>query len=405
MNITTTLLIGVLLCLALLGVWLVFAQSTKAAPQTKEPPEETPDEDAEVLLRETSPNGNIEAVVEQDDRVVYFYLAGAPETDFGLKACWVRNLAPAPDDFDGDAMKRGDAPMLPEPFCRHPDGAPAFREDSDLRVVWFEEGDAAALLDGSTILSIIPGWSSMEGFHGFARDCIGESSLCTELDTEANVLVDRIRRADRFWRSWDEDPSPWPTIQKDLLEAIGRQLGKEKNYYAIDGKNWPPKALLRIDLEDRIVLVTLGVSIRPMPKVEMSHEDPKPYRRIELAMALSKETPEATIEAAMNYLSGQTKLPWSQYTWLGENHTVPCDAFRSSKTMKNISAVLLVKERKDLPELALPGLWGDPVNVLWMVGITEKERDYAIEHGSEKLLARLDDHDIGSIHRQRPDTF
>lgn len=48
----------------------------------------------EPLLCEVSPNGNIQAIVEQDDRVAYFYLHGAPDTEFGVRACWIRNLEP-----------------------------------------------------------------------------------------------------------------------------------------------------------------------------------------------------------------------------------------------------------------------------------------------------------------------
>jgi hypothetical protein len=52
---------------------------------------------AETLLKEVSPNGNIQAVVESDDEVSYFYLFAAPETQFGMKSVWVGNRSRAPE--------------------------------------------------------------------------------------------------------------------------------------------------------------------------------------------------------------------------------------------------------------------------------------------------------------------
>src|SRR5215813_1149498 len=44
---------------------------------------------AEILLEEVNPNGNIQAVVECDDHVCYFYLFVAPDTQFGMKSVWL----------------------------------------------------------------------------------------------------------------------------------------------------------------------------------------------------------------------------------------------------------------------------------------------------------------------------
>jgi hypothetical protein len=99
----------------------------------------------EVLVEEVSPNGNILAAVEHDGRSVYFYLHGAPDTEFGVRTCWVRNLRQAPATLEDDVMRRGEQPMLPVTFCSHPQGA-ALPDPSTLRVVWFEEGDVPNLL-------------------------------------------------------------------------------------------------------------------------------------------------------------------------------------------------------------------------------------------------------------------
>ena len=48
----------------------------------------------DTLLEDPSPHGNAMAVVEHDGRSVFFYLFGDKESGWGMKTCWVRNLAP-----------------------------------------------------------------------------------------------------------------------------------------------------------------------------------------------------------------------------------------------------------------------------------------------------------------------
>jgi len=103
-----------------------------------------------IVAASVSPNGNIEAYVEQDDRCAYLYLHelrdASFELGFGMKSCWVRNLKPAPVSFSAADMRQGLAPMLPNASCAHPMGGNPLSKDA-LRIVWFEEGDAAALLE------------------------------------------------------------------------------------------------------------------------------------------------------------------------------------------------------------------------------------------------------------------
>ena len=65
-----------------------------------------------VLIEQVSPNGNLQAVVEDDGRVVYFYLCGEEGSGWGMKVCWVRNRVQAPSDLDVESMKSG-APPVP----------------------------------------------------------------------------------------------------------------------------------------------------------------------------------------------------------------------------------------------------------------------------------------------------
>ena len=130
----------------------------------------------EILLEETSPHGGVYAIAEQNERCCYFYLNGEKDSSFELKSCWVRNLVPAPAELEVEKMREGEPPLLPRQYCLHPEGAPAFRE-GELGLIWAEEGDAAALTQGGEIIAVIPSWSGMTDFSGFARDCIRDREL------------------------------------------------------------------------------------------------------------------------------------------------------------------------------------------------------------------------------------
>src|SRR5262245_12620839 len=119
--------------------------------------------EGDCVLSEISPHGNVEAYVEQDERVAFFYLRALGDNPFGFKSCWIRNLAPAPQELDRAAMRDGRAPMLPARYCRDVAGSAALKLEN-LRIVWLEEGNAAALLEHDETVAIIPGWSGENGF-------------------------------------------------------------------------------------------------------------------------------------------------------------------------------------------------------------------------------------------------
>jgi hypothetical protein len=182
----------------------------------------------QVVFEEVSPHGFVEAVVEQDDRVAFFYLHGPPESGFGVRSCWVRNLKPAPADLDVRAMKSGVPPMLPRGQCAHPRGA-ARLQAKQLRVVWFEEGDAAALLEGSSVLAVIPSWSGSGGFDGYARDCVAQGPLCWPLPSES-ILHERVRASEAYWAAWEAGNALWVPVQEGQLAAYERVVGKHETY-------------------------------------------------------------------------------------------------------------------------------------------------------------------------------
>lgn len=337
---------------------------------------------AVVLLEDVGPNGNIQAIVEADDDVCFFYLVGAQGTEFGARSVWIRNHSSAPDSLDVVRMKSGIPPKNPKAHCRHPDGLPVL-DRNQLRVVWLPEGNGAALYERDELIGIIPPWSGMSGFHGYSRDAVGQGPLAWEIGTQ-NALIGRFREADSYWRRW-QGADPWPTVQKSILTSIESTLGRHTNYYAIDGGLWPPKAIVRIQQPDRVVLVTLGVSVRPQPSVEMATEQPELLRRIELGVVLPSRWYEDSIKRFAAYMSGQSKLPWNIYTWLGPGHTIPCDSWQN----RSFGFALLQSQHPAVPTTTLEPQFGDVVNILWFVPVSAAERQTAIDDGSEQLSQSL----------------
>src|SRR5262249_37105605 len=143
---------------------------------------------AETLLEEVNPNGNIQAVVESDDDVCYFYLFAAPDTQFGMKSVWVGNHSRAPEALEIERMQSGSSPRTRARHCRNPAGRASLAAE-DMRVVWWQEGNGAALYERDEILAIIPPWSGNNGFYGYARGNIGDGPVAWELDPN-NVLME-----------------------------------------------------------------------------------------------------------------------------------------------------------------------------------------------------------------------
>lgn len=339
------------------------------------------------ILQASSPHGNLEAIVEQDERVTYLYLRAPENEEFGIESCWIRNHSTAPEDLDLDGMNQGIPPMLPREFCLSPDGS-NFLDPGRLSLVWFPEGDGIALLEDGQVLAAIPGWAGPNGFPGYARDCVGQSPLCWKLEN-ATDFEERISAANRYWKAWLQEPSPWVSCQQSFLTAYETALGPYSRYFAIDGNKWPPKALAQFDGPEFTYLLTLGVSLRPQPAVERYFEDPTQFRRLELAACFSSEVAPETVSTFARYLSAQADFPWSQFTFFANGHTIPCEAFSNDPKLQDFSYILLVEEPPNSPRIDIPWSTGEQVTLLWAVPITADEQERAKEHGSRKLLTGL----------------
>lgn len=338
----------------------------------------------EVLLEEESPLCPIKAIVEQDDRVVYFYLWGSEDTNFGIKTCWVRNLTQAPEEPETKLINKGIPPLLPRQYCKFPDGQEKLKA-GDLSVVWLEEGDGAALFLNDEILAIIPAWSGLEGFPGYARDCKGNGDLAWEI-TDRNELPSRIEQAISCWFSWSSELNPFRLEQPRILEIYEELLGKSDKYYAIDGNQWPPKGLFLRNGASKTVFATVGLSLIPMPSIEMYVDDRLEHNRIELGIMLNSTLKEDDLQGIAEWISGQASMPWDNITFFGEGHTINFKGLNSGK----FNSVLLTNKLEVLPKVELGKYRNSNINFLWMVPISQKERKLVIDKGSQALIKKLD---------------
>ncbi len=352
-----------------------------------------------VLLFQSSPFGTLDAIVQHDGNSVYFYLNQPPNpaasggpNKFGTRACWVRNMHVGPLVLNEDEMKQGISPMLPRTHCLHRNGQPVPDPDN-LKVIWFEEGNGAALIESVAdaepiTLAVIPPWSGLEGFHGYAAECAMESPLCWPMPDNPG-LKQRIARAGEFWSRWEAEAgatpnagesNPFAKLQPEILSALDEKFlianrPVDRKYFSIDGGRFPPCGLVQYQTDDGFVLATVGMSVCPQPAVELFMDDPMNYRRIELAVRRPLE-PNATpgainlaIDAIVKQLSGLATYPWNHFTWLGPGHTC-----RLLEAAPDCDTALLVHDhrraRPDSKKVRMPVFRDDPINLLWLIPIT-----------------------------------
>ncbi len=328
-----------------------------------------PTDSTQTLLFETSPFGTIDAIVEHDGRVVYFYLNEHPGTDgktpgkFGTRACWVRNLQRGPMVLDQSEMAAGLAPLMPRNDVVDQEEL-SLPEPDNLQIVWFEEGNGAALLesvgDSKRTIAVIPPWSGIDGFFGYASNSAHETPLAWPMPIH-KALDLRIDRAVEFWNSFTNEGSPFLELQPELIGKYDLRFGKEnqEQYYAIDGGNFPPRGLVRYETNTETVLLTVGMSLCPQPTVELSVEQPSDQRRIEIGIRIprAENTPDDQVESAMRSLSTWAGYPWRNQSWLGHGHTIDVADYGKARLIRDeeIGSILF----RD-----------DPIHILWIESTT-----------------------------------
>ena len=368
--------------------------------QTSFVPTELPlSEEREIhsIVFETSPYGNVDAIVEHDSRAVYFYLNESPASRqrcgrFGMRACWVRNLQKGPHVINADEMAAGIATMLPRHDCVDPE-LHRMPTAETLKILWLEEGTGAALVEISPedqsekTIAIIPPWSGVDGFHGYASNCANPTDVCWPMPDNP-LMIKRLQNAKEFWDSWqpsDAAQSPLEVQLPAIIESHDRRFGatpETRLQTDIPGQHFPLAKILQYRLPRYDVLVTAGLSIFPQPAVEMFVENPSEFRRIEIAVlidradrstAISDGAPEPLPPEIINQLAGLALYPWQNFTWLGPGHS--CQFKTPAGDVGVLLTDLQASEITGLNAEKIDNFRDDEVNLLWLKAITKSDLD------------------------------
>jgi Suppressor of fused protein (SUFU) len=360
------------------------------------------------LLESFSPYGSRKVTVEYDGLVTAAYLH---DDAAAISATWIANHRPAPTATDQARLDAGRAPLMPAARTKHPGGRPPLQADA-LEALWFEEGDGVAILENGRPIAVIAGWSDMDrGMPGYSADAIGQTPFGWSLDDAMEGLAPRLERSRAYWR-WRASANGWSQFQQALLGHLQSRLGPGGHYWDASAGKQPLTGVTERPSGARrpyTVLSTVGMSAQRMPAVEQVLDDPSGYARIELALA----TTLPSTQAARVFLWLAT-YPWHAVTWFGPGHSVrwyhepSTFPLGGSSGVPGAEAVLLLDSPGALsggdsggrppgptlrgpepPDLSGFTFGGDPVRWLWVIPISERDRQLAKERGSSALVARL----------------
>jgi hypothetical protein len=368
-----------------------------------------------VIVSDTSPYRSRTLTVETDGQTTVAYLRDLRETVLG--AVWIANHQAAARSVDLARLSAGLPPNMPSAGTSDPAGRPEL-DAAALEVVWFEEGDGAAVLEDGEPICVIPVWSDIHrGIPGYSRDATTQSPFAFPLADEMAELGPRIKQARAFWH-WRADESAWAGFQQSVLGHLLDRLGPGGHYWHDVGRQWRGGAtpLPMVGVSERppqpgrgySVLSTIGMGAQRMPTVELYEDQVSPFARIELAVATT--LPSQRAGSVFPWLA---QYPWRAVTWFAPGDVVkwyhqaetfplnspataadPATAASSGPPASRWEGVLLLEEPSRLSGPVAPGLsgftfGGDPVKWLWLVPITDEERLYAKAQGSEALIRRL----------------
>lgn len=360
-------------------------QNTASDNYNNEPQERN----CEVVAESDSLVCDAQAFVEKYNDCYYFYLYFPFNQEQQVKTCWVCNRKKAPNRINPNDMKGGKGPMMPAEYVSH-DLNGIELDDDKLSIVWFEEGDSAALLCGDDILAVIPGWSGYKDFHGYAKYAKGTGPFAWEIAGAVDNMRERVKWGQKLWANANpQDMKMWMLIQHDHAKKfiVNHELDYNIAHKAdkqIGELTFPMKVVAEGSRDGVVYGLTAGVSLVAMPNVDFHTEDPKNTRRMELGFAAEEQFRQICRPMYAN-LSMYAKIPWQHITFLAHGHTVPFN------NLNGFAAILFVNpiymEGMESPEY-FPYFDGGRVNLLWTVPITREEYEFAVKNSSEELLKK-----------------
>lgn len=341
------------------------------------------------LLDSESPYGSRRLVVEYDGWTSAAYMYDATDP---IAATWLANHRKAPAQIDIAMLDAGQAPEMPEGYTKHPEGRDPL-DTSALRAVWFEEGDGVALFEGYDLLAVIPGWSNMsKGMPGYSRDAIGQTPFGWALDDAIGGLGQRVAEATDFWR-WRLDPGSWDQFRQGMLGHLLDRLGPGARYWDVSSGRQPLVGVSERPPAGRrpfSVLTTVGMSCQRMPVVEQTGPGAKSKSKIELAVATT--LPANQVGTIFRWLA---QYPWHEVNWLGAGQTLPWYQGAASFPLGGGHEAVLFLDTPakllgpDVPDLSGFTVASEPVQWLWLIPITNRERLIAESRGPASLINQM----------------
>lgn len=342
----------------------------------------------ELLLQETSPYATRRASLLRGDGDLYLYLEDmvgpSPST---TSAVWVGNYLPAPTDRSVESP-RGTPPRMGAGGTRFPEGCPDLGRQMD--IVWFEEGDAVAIVDAEGVLAAIPGWAGRSDFYGYSRYARGRSGLAWELTRDAvTALEAKVQESRDFWR-WRASGA-WGEIRNAGLGHLEARIGPQEAAWPLGTARFPELIATRHRVGELPVWVTAttGLSGQRMAGVEQYVDEPEKAARVELAIA--RTVPD---QAGAELLSALAVIPFGRCTWLGEGHTIggspgAYPAFGPEKAAVLLTADPPAGTRYPMPDLGGRDRRGEPITYLWVMVIDEETFRLARGRDASAALAHL----------------
>jgi len=136
-------------------------------------------------------------------------------------------------------------------------------------------------------------------------------------------------------------------------------------------------------------LITGGMSDEPQPLPTDCPEHISP--RAEIMMYVSK--PAGWM---FSVLKGLAEMPFDDNTYIHWWHTIP-NGMPMTATPSSLTSYFFLPPYFEAKRFGGLKLGGDAVDFLWMIPITEAEREFAMEHGSQALEDKLEEAEMSQV--------